>query len=105
MTAPDLPVITVRPGYRFGRPAIRGVSTVAVAGAVWAGESIETVADEYSLTEVEVLWACWHEGVQGEYQRQWRSWADQPEVYAALRRGEAPEPPPDRDEAPERRRR
>lgn len=98
MVAPDLPEITVRPGYAFGRPAIRGVSTVAIAGMVWAGEAVETVTYEYTLSPVEVLWACWHEGMQGEYQRQWRSWADQPEVYGALCRGEAPQPPPDRDD-------
>lgn len=104
---PDAPVITVRPGYSFGRPSIGGVTTSAVAGMVMAGESVQTVAYEYDLTPVEVLWACWHEAMNGCYRRQWSTWANRPDVYAALRQGEVPDPPPDRDElgTPARRRR
>jgi uncharacterized protein (DUF433 family) len=67
---------------RFGRPHIRGISTDAIAGMVVAGESFETVADEYGLSRREVILACWYEGDQGSYRKRWRQWADQ--VYYLL---------------------
>jgi hypothetical protein len=87
---------------RFGYPHMRGVATDAIAGMVWAGESPETVADEYGLPGRSwVLVACWFEARHGRprtgYRRAWRSWAERagqamwratPVDYAAI-----PDPP------------
>jgi len=74
----DRPLVTVDPAVRFGQPAIKGISTDAIAGMVWAGESVETVADEYSLVRAEVLLACWYEAMWGakRWRRRWAKWAD-----------------------------
>ncbi|MFF0822498.1 DUF433 domain-containing protein [Micromonospora haikouensis] len=69
------PVIEISPRVRFGHPHLRGIPTDAVAGMVWAGEAVETVCDEYDMTRHEVLLCCWWEGSQGEYRRQWKTWA------------------------------
>lgn len=71
---PDRPVITIDPAMAWGAPAIKGVSTEAIAGAVRAGEDFATVADEYDLTRHDVILACWYEGAAGAYRREWRSW-------------------------------
>lgn len=69
------PTVLADPRVRFGRPSVGGISTDAVAGMVMAGESLDVVADEYGLTRHQVLLACWHEGIQGCYQREWGAWA------------------------------
>lgn len=79
---PDRPVIVIDPARRFGRPSIKGISTEAVAGMVMGGESINVTADEYGLTRHEVILACWHEGLQGVYRREWNVWAN--EVHRPL---------------------
>ncbi|MFI2663373.1 DUF433 domain-containing protein [Micromonospora carbonacea] len=76
MTAEPRPTIVIDPAVRFGYPHLRGIPTDAVAGMVWAGETVETVCGEYDMTRHEVLLCCWREGLQGEYRRQWRVWAE-----------------------------
>jgi uncharacterized protein (DUF433 family) len=75
---PLRPVVTTDPAVRFGRPAIRGISTEIIAGMVYAGEDPETVAEDYGLTLHEVLLACWHEGTYGTRARRrlWKAWVD-----------------------------
>lgn len=58
----DRPIIVIDPMVRFGRPQIRGISTQAIASMVMAGESVEDVARDYSISRTEVVLACWHEG-------------------------------------------
>lgn len=70
----DRPVITIDPGVSFGAPHIRGVSTEAIAGMVYAGEDFDTVAADYGLSRHEVILACWYEGSAGSYRVEWRSW-------------------------------
>lgn len=53
---PDSPV-RVNPLVRFGRPAIRGISTEAIAGELDGGASIEEVAEDYDLDVEAVRWA------------------------------------------------
>ncbi|WFE22631.1 DUF433 domain-containing protein [Solwaraspora sp. WMMD937] len=57
---PDSPV-RVRPDVRFGRPAIGGVSTEAIAGQHAAGTDPETIAEMYALTPSDVAWALAYE--------------------------------------------
>ncbi|MFP5351962.1 MAG: DUF433 domain-containing protein [Actinomycetota bacterium] len=46
------PGITMDPEVRFGKPCIAGtrVDVATVVGAMAAGESVETIQKEYSLT-------------------------------------------------------
>lgn len=73
----ERPHVRVEPGYRFGQPHIRGISAENIAGMVVAGESVETVMDEYGLSRAEVLIACWFMGEHGskKWRQRWRSWA------------------------------
>lgn len=94
-------VVTTDPAVRFGRPQIGGVSTEAIAGMVMAGEGVDTVADEYTLSRHQVLLACWHEGTWGCYRREWGVWAEKvayPQLagWQPLDVDAMPEPP-DRD--------
>jgi uncharacterized protein (DUF433 family) len=46
------PGISMDPDVRFGKPCITGtrIDVATLVGAVAAGETVETVADEYALT-------------------------------------------------------
>ncbi len=46
--------IVIDPEYSFGAPTIKGIRTEALFDLVRAGEPIDTVADDYSLTPREV---------------------------------------------------
>lgn len=69
------PVVTVDPAVAFGQPQIKGVTTEAIAGMWWAGDSAAGVCDDYALTRHEFLVALWFEGTHGAY-RQWKAWAE-----------------------------
>jgi uncharacterized protein (DUF433 family) len=51
------PGIAIDPEVRFGKPCITGtrVDVATVVGAIGAGESLETVQEEYRLTREQVL--------------------------------------------------
>ena len=53
------PGISVDPGIRFGKPCLAGtrVDVATVIGALGAGESYESVQENYSLTREQVLTA------------------------------------------------
>jgi uncharacterized protein (DUF433 family) len=57
---PDSPV-RVKPDVRFGKPAIRGVSTEVVWEQHDAGEDTETIAGMYDLQTTDVDWALAYE--------------------------------------------
>ena len=50
------PGITMDPDVRFGKPCIAGtrIDVATVVGAVAAGENLETIEEEYSLTREQV---------------------------------------------------
>jgi uncharacterized protein (DUF433 family) len=50
------PGISMDPDIRFGKPCIIGtrIDVATVVGALAAGETAETVADEYALTDEQV---------------------------------------------------
>ncbi len=70
------PRIIVDPAIRWGRPTLEGTHTATVdaAGMVAGGDPVEVVADEYGLTRHQVLLACWHEAINGDYQDRWGVW-------------------------------
>jgi uncharacterized protein (DUF433 family) len=72
----DRPVITIDPGMAWGDPAIKGVSTEAIAGRVRAGEDFDAVALDFRLSRHEVILACWYEGTAGVYRREWSAWTN-----------------------------
>lgn len=53
--------VRCRPGRRFGRPAIRGVSTSAIVEHIDGGESENDVADQFDLGVDHVRWALAYE--------------------------------------------
>ena len=57
---PSSPV-RIDPEIRFGRPAVRGISTEVVWEHVESDESLGEVADEFELTPDEVRWAYAYE--------------------------------------------
>jgi uncharacterized protein (DUF433 family) len=72
----ERPFVRVDPAVAFGQPHIKGVSTEAIAGMWWAGESAETVCDDYHLSRHEFLVALWFEGTHGGFRLQWGGWAE-----------------------------
>lgn len=97
--SPERPHVRVEPGVRFGQPHVKGISTWAVAGLVYAGESVERTAEDYGLSLEEVFVALWFEAQHGEYRRQWADWLLRADAVLAHGRplGEL-EPPPAREE-------
>lgn len=49
--------VRCRPTHRFGRPAIRGISTAVIHEHVEGGEDEEDVADQFGLDVADVGWA------------------------------------------------
>jgi uncharacterized protein (DUF433 family) len=60
---PDSPV-RVDPELRFGRPAVRGISTEAIWEHVDEGEDLEEVAQAFGMTVADVRWAVSFEGAR-----------------------------------------
>jgi uncharacterized protein (DUF433 family) len=57
---PNSPV-RMLPNVRFGRPAVRGISTEVLWEHVEAGEDVDEVADSFNLTVDDVRWALAYE--------------------------------------------
>jgi uncharacterized protein (DUF433 family) len=53
--------VRIDPEVRFGRPAVRGISTEVIWEHVESDESFDEVADEFELTPDEVRWAYAYE--------------------------------------------
>lgn len=53
--------VRCRPGRRFGRPAVCGISTSAIFEHLDGGESEEDVADQFDLAVQDVRWAVAYE--------------------------------------------
>ena len=53
--------VRCRPGRRFGRPAIAGISTAAIFEHLVGGESEDEVADQFDLDVESVRWALAYE--------------------------------------------
>lgn len=97
----EIPSVEVTPGYSWGQPRIGNIPVCAVAGYVWAGEGVDVVAAEYTLTRQQILVACWYAGTYGlpaepVWRRRWGAWAEA--VYMNLIRDEDVADPPTRDD-------
>lgn len=53
--------VRINPDMRFGRPAIAGVATETLWEHEQAGESIEEIAEQFSMTPESVVWALAYE--------------------------------------------
>jgi uncharacterized protein (DUF433 family) len=53
--------VRVDPETRFGRPAVRGISTEAIWEHVDEGEDLEEVAQAFGMTVADVRWAVSYE--------------------------------------------
>jgi uncharacterized protein (DUF433 family) len=56
-----LSLVRINPLVRFGRPAVGGISTEAIAGELEAGASVEEVAEDFGLALDAVRWAASYE--------------------------------------------
>ena len=57
---PQSPVL-MRPGTRFGLPAVKGIKTEILWEHERAGETVSEIAEEFDLTEDDVRWALAYE--------------------------------------------
>jgi uncharacterized protein (DUF433 family) len=60
---PESPV-RISPDIRFGRPAIKGISTEAIWEQADEGEEVDDIAQVYGLTVADVRWALAYENSQ-----------------------------------------
>jgi uncharacterized protein (DUF433 family) len=51
----------MRPGMRFGLPAIKGIKTEVLWEYEQAGETISDIAADFDLSEEDVRWALAYE--------------------------------------------
>jgi uncharacterized protein (DUF433 family) len=56
--------VRINPRVRFGQPAVRGISTEAIAGELEGGASVEEVAEDFGLDAGAVRWALSYELAQ-----------------------------------------
>jgi uncharacterized protein (DUF433 family) len=56
--------VRISPEIRFGKPAIKGISTEALWEQADIGEEIEGVADTYNLAVADVRWALAYENAR-----------------------------------------
>lgn len=79
------PVATIDPRRQFGRPCVNGSRTPldCLAECVYAGDSVDEVADGYGVFRGDVLLACWwfvYDGhltaSRSKKKRLWVLWAD-----------------------------
>ena len=68
--------VRLDPSVDFGRPLVGRSPVGVVAGAVWAGDPVDDVADEYGLSVPQVLVACWYMARYGSrvWHRRWGAW-------------------------------
>lgn len=69
--------IRVDPSVGFGHPMIGGAVVEVVANAVWFGDRVDKVADQFGLSTAQVLVACWYQARYGTstWTSRWGDWA------------------------------
>lgn len=96
-TSEHRPIIVWDPRVRSGQPQINRtrVTVEDVGGTIWAGETVDTVADEYNLTRADVLTACWWLGLHGtrDWRRRFGGWAAWVDSDLGSGRYDVPDPP------------
>jgi len=56
--------VRIEPDVRFGKPAVKGISTEVIWEQDDAGEDVETIAEIYQLDVADVRWALSYENAQ-----------------------------------------
>ena len=56
--------VRVSPTIRFGRPAVSGVSTLAIFEQAEAGASLDELAEDFELAVAEIRWAIAYENTR-----------------------------------------
>lgn len=56
--------VRIRPDVRFGRPAVKGISTATIWEQEDAGEDVHDLASLYSLTVADIRWALAYENAE-----------------------------------------
>jgi uncharacterized protein (DUF433 family) len=56
--------VRIEPDVRFGKPAIKGISTEVIWEQDDAGEDVESIAEIYHLDVADVRWALSYENAQ-----------------------------------------
>jgi uncharacterized protein (DUF433 family) len=96
-TLDDEHFISIDPRRHSGSPCINltRTSTSAIAGCVYAGDSVESTMDGYGGDRTDVLLACWYEATFNPRQwSKWKRWAE--DAWGPLARSEwdqIPDPP------------
>lgn len=70
--------LTIDPRRSFGAVCVRHtrVRAETLAGYVYAGDSVDSVADDYDLDRVDVLMACWYCARHDPDFKRWRKWGE-----------------------------
>lgn len=73
------------PGYAFGEPTIctSAIKAESVASLIWAGDSVEEVAEDYGLTVDQVRLACWWLQRRIGIWDGWDGWMRDPDRWSA----------------------
>ena len=53
--------LTIHPAYAFGAVCVGGTAIPAgtVAGRLWAGDTLTVIADDYGISRIQAVTACW----------------------------------------------
>lgn len=93
----DRRYLTIDPRRGFGAVCIQHTRLRAetIGELVYAGDSVESVADDYDIGRVDVLMACWYCAMHEPDFKRWRRWGEVA-FHALAGRGpldELPDPP------------
>lgn len=87
----ERPILSISPAMQGGSVCIHGTRIPAevIGGCVFAGDSVDAVADGYQLDRQEVLLACWwyvrERYADRKVRRRWGSWYEQAHLHFAQR--------------------
>lgn len=91
------PFVSHDPAMRSGEATLNHtrLSIDAIAGYVWAGETVEAVMATYDITRADVMVACWWIGTFGpkRWRRRWGAWAEDVHDQLWHSKFDVPDPP------------
>lgn len=108
--------LTITPGVASGSPCIGSTGTAAwaVTGCIWAGDSVDSIAEDYGVSREDVLVACWFVATYGVdsawwtgttfrrtgavWRKRWGQWAAENSVNFWRHQYDAIPDPPSRED-------